>query len=451
MDLVNRRPDVFERIKSDYGDFLDRIGLHPANYVPACAREGENIASRAGWYDGPSLLECLEAFSKRNGAEKAPFRLPVQDIYKFTAHNDDRRIIVGTVQSGTLHIDDEVTLLPSKKKSRVRTFEQFHGTPEKSAAPQKAIGLTLADELYIKPGEMLCRSSERLPQVAARFRANLFWLGRAPLIPNKRYKIKLNAARAVGELVDVLNVMDASDLSAIKNKKQVDRHDVAECVFELAKPVAFDLSSDLETTARFVVVDQFEIAGAGIILESLPGAQGALQGHIQERELKWEGSAVSAEKRAARYRHKSKFIVITGISEPLCRRLGNRLETALFEQDFTTYYLGPANLRSGLDTDTNSDFAGWDEHIRRLGELARIITDSGLIFITALPDADAADIATLKALNTPNEIFVVDTGDTIPEADLRLAAGESGAELDAGVGIICERLKRNEIIPDYSI
>ena len=441
MDLVGRRLDAFEKIKGEYGAFLEQIGVRPKAYVPVCARDGENIAIRAEWYSGPTVLDSLESFCKDTGPSQAFFRMPVQDIYKFTAAGDDRRIVAGTVQSGILRVGDKVTLSPSNKTSCVKTFERFNGQAPEEVGPSQAIGLTLEDELYIRPGEILCRTGEPAPHVASRFRATLFWMGRSPLIPRKRYKLKINSAQAVVELTEIRRVLDASALSASR-KSCIDRHDVAECVFETAKPVAFDLTSELEATARFVIVDQFEIAGAGIILESLPGQHVALENHILHRECEWEGSAISKAGREAQYRHKSKFIAITGSSDPLCRRLGAALEKNLFDRDFKTYYLGPASLKSGLDADMESSFHEWDETIRRLGELARIVTDSGLIFVSAIPHADEDDVAALKALNAPHEIMVVNADE--------LAAGEN-ASLDASVKAICDQLVREAIIPDYSI
>jgi bifunctional enzyme CysN/CysC len=442
MDLVGRSMAALESLKSEYGAFLQRIGVHPKAYVPVCAREGENIAIRAGWYGGPTVLECLDSFSREVGLSGAHFRLPVQDIYKFTAEGDDRRIVAGTVQSGTLQPGDAVTFFPSQKSSRVKTFERFNGPPPAQAIPAQAIGLTLEDELYLRPGEILCKTSDPAPHTATRFRTTLFWLGRSPLVSHKRYKLKLNSAQAVAELTEVGQVLDASDLSSMK-KDWVDRHDVAECIFETTRPVAFDLASELETTARFVIVDQFEIAGAGIILESLPGERIALQDHIQKREQVWEGSTVPTANREARYHHKSKFIAIIGSSENTCRALGSALEKTLFARDFKTYYLGPAGLRSGLDSDMGASFGEWEETIRRLGELARIITDGGLIFISAIPSADMEDVAVLRALNAPHEVLVVDIDN--------LKVSNDSASLESAVRTVCSQLIRDEIIPDYII
>src|SRR5450759_4226260 len=115
----------------------------------------------------------------------------------------------------------------------------------------------------------MVKDGDPAPHVSTRFRVNLFWMGRAPMIRDKSYRLKLGAARCPVKLVEVLNVLDASELSTVRNKQQIDRHDVAECVLETAKPVAFDVAGEIERTGRLVVVDNFEIAGAGIILAPL--------------------------------------------------------------------------------------------------------------------------------------------------------------------------------------
>lgn len=280
MDLVGYDLKVFENLRKEYNEFLGPLGVFPKAYVPICAREGENIANKASWWDGPTLVDHLDSFEKEPGLEALPLRFPVQDIYKFTENNDDRRIFAGTLETGSLKAGDEVVFHPSGKESKVTTLETFHTKSLEKFVAGQASGVTLQDELYIRPGEILCRKGEPQPKVGSRFRVNLFWLGRSPLIKGKRYKLKIGTARVSVQLIKVLNVLDASDLTTVKTKEQVDRHDVAEAVLETAKPVAFDLVSDLRHTGRFVLVDQYKIAGAGILLESLPGERQALREHV---------------------------------------------------------------------------------------------------------------------------------------------------------------------------
>src|SRR5690606_25831838 len=147
------------------------------------------------------------------------------------------------------------------------------------------------------------KTSEPQPKVSRRFRANLFWMGRSPMIMNKRYKMKIGASSVLIELADILNIIDASELSSVAGKKQIDRHDVAECIVDATRPIAFDRSSELEQTGRFVIVDDYEIAGCGNILEELDDHDSVMEEHVRQRELVWEKGLVTPEDRAARFHH----------------------------------------------------------------------------------------------------------------------------------------------------
>jgi bifunctional enzyme CysN/CysC len=198
-------------------------------------------------------------------------------------------------------------------------------------------------------------------------------------------------------------------------------------------------------------VDNYEIAGGGVITEDAAHARSGLQEHVRQREAAWEQSAISAEARASRYGHRSKFIVVTGAAEAENRAIAQALEKRLFEESRFACYLGIANLDRGLDSDVLDAFDLREERIRRLGELARILTGSGQIFITAIADADVHDIELLTALNSPNELVVVVAGATRLQdvrAHVRIPDGQ---ELSSAVEQVCKYLRNQEVIPDYCI
>jgi bifunctional enzyme CysN/CysC len=263
--------------------------------------------------------------------------------------------------------------------------------------------------------------------------------------------LKLATLRATVRLLEIVNVLDASDLSSERGKQEVERHEVAECVFEAAKPIVFDISRDIEATGRFVLVDNYEIAGGGIITENASTAGSSLQEHVRQREAGWEQSAIPVAARAGRYGHRSKFVVITGASESVNRAIAQALEKRLFDESRLAYYLGVTNIDRGLDSDVLDSFDQREERVRRLGELARILTDSGQIFITTITDVDVHDVKQLIALNAPSEILVVVAGATEYQdvhADVQISDGQ---DLHSAVEQVYKYLQEQEVIPDYCI
>jgi len=453
MDLVDFDKKTYESITSEFSEFLKKIHVKPLNYIPISAFYGDNIAeksSNTSWYEGPTVLEQLDGFINKKENRKLPFRMPVQDIYKFTEEGDNRRIVVGTILTGAIHVGDEVVFLPSNKRSVINSIEGFNVKPRNTAYAYEAIGVTLTTQIYIKPGELMVKANEKKPSVSSRFRANIFWVGKAPFIKNKNYKLKIGTMRIGVKLIEILNIIDAAELNIDTFKGQVDRHDVAECILETSKPIAFDVISDIELTGRFVIVDNYEISGGGIILEEVSDTDSSLHKHVREREFLWEKSLISAEQRKEAYGHKSKFIVITSGSEGKendLQDIGRQLEERLFHMKYKAYYLGVSSILHGLSSDSATGYEDREEHIRRIGELARIFTDSGLIFITTVFNLDDYEAEKLKLLNQPNEIIVVNVGETpfsmfVPDANI---------EANGAVEAVCDLLKQQEVILEYYI
>ena len=194
-----------------------------------------------------------------------------------------------------------------------------------------------------------------------------------------------------------------------------------------------------------------KLRGGGIILESIVDERSMLQEHIRRRETAWEKGVVSPGRRETRFHHKSKFILVTGSSAETIREIATSLEERLFEEGFLAYYLGIASLDHGLDSDVLDAFEQREERLRRLGELARILTDSGQIFITSLTDLDPYDRELLRSLNAPNEVLVVNVGleNRLGKAEsIEVPQGEDTATAVNRIGLL---LKQKDIIPDYSI
>lgn len=451
MDLVNFDEKVFQSIKTEFSEFLKKINIQSLNFIPLSAFNGDNIAERSPktlWYDGPTILEQLDGFTNRKKDQELPLRMPVQDIYKFTEEGDDRRIVAGTVLSGTVSEGDEVIFLPSHKRTIIQSIEGFNIEPRSTAYADEAIGVTLKTQIYIKPGELLVKVNEKQPQISSRFRANLFWVGKAPFIKNKSYKLKIGTTGMGVKLVDILSIIDAAELNIDTFKDRVERHDVAECILETVKPIAFDSVSDIERNGRFVIVDNYEISGGGIILEGVSDSDHTLLEHIRDREFHWDRGLISSWQREEAYGHKSKFIIITSGSEGNEKEIQNiarELEEKLFQLKFKAYYLGVSNLLNGLASDVALVDEGRDEHIRQVGELARMFTDSGQIFITSVFNLDDDEAGKLKLLNQPNAILVINIG----EAPFNSFQPDASIATDGAVDRICSLLKKQDIILDY--
>jgi len=451
MDLVKYDLKVLEKIKEEFGAFLEKIGVKPASFIPICAREGENIVRRAEWHDGKTVLEQINDFSAHEELDNKPFRLPIQGVYKFTEEDDQRRIFAGNVETGTASIGDDVIFYPSKKKTKIESIEVFSAKEKKTISAGEAVGVTLADELYVRPGEIMTKSSDISPRVGTRLRVQLFWMGRSPMIKGKRYKLKIASSRTSTFLSSIEKVLDASDFSMSFAKSQIDRHDVATCVIESIRPISFDLPTEIAGTGRLVIVDRYEIAGAGIVLGGAMDSKSIFDEHVEKREERWETSELTSEQRALRFGHKPKFILITGRNEERSKRIGMMLEARLFDEDYHVYYLGIANLDYGMDQDVEEKEEERAERIRRLGELSRIMTDSGQIFITAIGELDPHEIRIIRKLNAPGEILVVSLSqdsDTVSEADINL--NENDDEVNS-IRKICERLSIEKVIEDYVI
>ncbi|OGX08126.1 MAG: adenylyl-sulfate kinase, partial [Omnitrophica WOR_2 bacterium GWA2_47_8] len=455
MDLVNYSQTVFEKIKTEYLEFLEEINLTPRNFIPISAFNGDNLVSlstKMPWYKGMPVLDSLDDFKKAAPRHAQDFRFPVQDIYKFTEEGDERRIFAGRVEAGTIKVGDEVVFLPSQKTSRVSSIEGFNVDPQKEAFAGQSTGVCLDTQVYIRPGEILCKASERRPHVSRKFKANIFWMGKQPLVKNKTYKLKVTTQQVPVILAEIVNVLDASELSSISNKQQVDRHDVGECIFETLKPIAFDEIHSLAETGRFVIVDDYEISGGGIILAPVFDEQSSINERVRKREFNWQRSSITLDKRAQKYDHKSAFIIITGQVDTGKQKIARALEEELFKQGKNTYFLGVSNELMVQEAVAGDKVLAKHQHLQQLGELARIITDAGLIFITSITDIDDYELEMLKSLNRPNKTLVINVGEnsfTAGKVDLILPISE---EIAAAISKIVQLLVQSVVLdPEYTI
>lgn len=411
MDLVKYDEKVYRQIKEQYSKFLKQIEIMPREFIPASAINGDNIAkhgSEMPWYEGKTVIEALDSFSKESDLADKPFRMFLQDVYKFTAFGDDRRICAGRVDSGQLNVGDDVIFLPSQKIGRVKTVEAFNANgSDSSIAAGSSVGFTLTEQIYVRRGELVCKKTETLPKVASEFRTNLFWMARKPMVMNRNYFLKVGTAKIPVRLKKLNLVIDASEIDRNLEKTQIDRHDVADCILETTRPVAFDLKSEIETTSRFVIVDNYEISGGGIIREAIIDQQHNLRDETLTREMKFQRSAVLPQTRAERYAQKPTLILITGEENTPRKEIAKGLEEALFKDGRKVYYLGIGNVKYSVDADLKEIVDSREEHLRRLGEVAYLFLDSGLITIVTARDLQDGEIRALETLIAPHDMLTV--------------------------------------------
>ncbi|AGC67208.1 bifunctional enzyme NodQ [Thermoclostridium stercorarium subsp. stercorarium DSM 8532] len=396
MDLVGYGEKPFRRIERQYRRFLKKVDVEPVCFIPISAREGDNVANHSdkmSWYKGMNVLEVLDSFKSEELPEDKPFRMPVQDVYKFTRGGDNRRIIAGTIETGKISVGDEVIFYPSGKRTRIKSIEGFNRPPVTEIGAGWATGFTVTEQIYVKRGELMCKADELKPKVTGRMLVNLFWLGKNPLVKGKDYYLKLGTAKVSMRVEEIRNVIDASSLVS-KKKEQVDRNEVAECILSLDRHIAFDLTADIANTSRFVIVDEYEISGGGIVISDLEDQTSWVRDKVLMRNYKWIGSEISAETRALKYGHGAALILITGEKQSPRKELGRALEKQLFDDGKLVYYLGMGSVMYGVDADLMDHeliVPSRQEHIRRLTEVAHIMLDAGMIFIISARELTAED------------------------------------------------------------
>jgi bifunctional enzyme CysN/CysC len=416
MDLVNYDKNIYDKIVSEYTRFLKEIKVIPYCFIPVSGIQGDTIAkidSNMSWYRERTVLDVLDQFGKEKPPIDKPFRMPVQDVYKFTNYGDSRRIVVGTIESGSIKEGDEIIFYPSGKKSTLKTIELFNAPPQKTSHAGQAAGFTLSEQIYVTRGEMAALAKDAKPQVTTRLKVNLFWLGKKPLVTKKDYHIKIGTAKVPFRVEEILMVMDASDLSARTDKQSVDRNDVAECIIKCGRPISFDLAEDNATTSRFVIIDNYEIWGGGIIRESIEDRHARLRDMVFLRDYKWEKSTISFENRAEKFSQKSTLILVTGKKEKEKKRIAKELEARLFADGKIVYFLGIGNVLYGIDADIKKTANNREEHIRRLAEVAHIMLDAGVILIVTAIELTQDDLEILKTSINPDRIEVVWVGDDV--------------------------------------
>src|ERR1043166_1031583 len=383
MDLQNYSEDRFHQIEREYRAFLKTIGVQPRIFLPIAAKHGDNIATHSAnmpWWKGPTVLDTLDEFKIAELPKDQPLRFPIQDVYRF----DERRILAGRVEAGSIKVGDRLIFSPTNKTSVVKTIERWNASSRDTASAGESIGITLTEQIFVERGSVAALETAP-PYELNKFKARLFWLGRAPFRKGKLYKLKLATQEVDCEIESIDKVIDASTLETVSRKEKeifVGRHEVAELTLRMKRPVAFDAHSEIVPTGRFVIVDGFEVSGGGIVAADAYPRRTA-DGHQRSDNIYWSHGKVTSEQRARRNGHPGCVVWLTGLLGAGKSTIATELERELFNLGKYAYVLDGDNVRHGLCSDLAFSPHDRKENIRRVGEVAKLFADAGIIYITA--------------------------------------------------------------------
>ena len=403
MDMVKYDEKIFRKIEREYTDYLKTIGVTPTCFIPVSAREGDNIApsltgrgnsaqsplphSGGGlgrgnmpWYTGPTVLESLDHFNPAVSDKNLPLRFPVQDVYKF----DERRIIAGRIESGRLSVGDTLLFSPGNAQAKVASIESWpSGEKITQVSAGQSVGITLDDQIFVERGHVASQVLNA-PLITNQFRARLFWLGKKPLEVGTRYKIKLATAEIQAEVKSIEHVIDAQSLAQV-GADRIERGNVAEVVWRTRGVIAVDDFNTNPVLGRFVIVQDYDVAGGGIIsMEGFADQRAIARPQVKSQNLSDVDFGVTKQQRALMNGHLGGVLWFTGLSGSGKSTLAKLLQKRLFEKGCHVFALDGDNIRKGLNRDLGFSPQDRSENIRRVGEVAALMAQGGTIVISSL-------------------------------------------------------------------
>jgi len=394
MDLANYSESTFREIEKIYGEFLKTLGLKAAAFVPISASAGVNIVSNAdpalAWFQGPSLLQAIDKLEAVESAAQQPLRFPIQDVYRV----ENRRILAGRIESGTLRVGDQLLFSPHHKTARVATIERWPASSSESASAGESIGITLRDHIFIERGHIGSHEVDA-PIESNRVHARVFWIGTEPLRLGARYRLQLVTQNVECQVVAIGPVIDVATLDpAASGGTELRINEVGDIILQTRAPLVLDNHERVPTMGRFILADGDSLVGGGIVSGALYSSAKA----IKSENIFWSESEITAERRALRNQHRGAVIWLTGLSGAGKSTIARALEKELFQLSMHTYVLDGDNLRHGLNA--NLGFAPEDraENIRRVSEVAKLMADAGTVVITSFISPYRADRARARAI-----------------------------------------------------
>jgi len=378
MDLAEFSEKRFAEVESEYRKFLIDLSLEVRAFIPTSAKTGENVArasEKIKWYRGPTVLEALDLFEPRKADVDLPLRFCVQDVYRF----DQRRIVAGRIETGTLRVGDGLVFSPANKSSVVATIERWNAPTDGAAMSGDSIGITLSEQIFVERGYVASHQSDT-PIETNRFHADLFWIVREPLRVGRLYNLRLATQEVKCQVVSIEQVMDSSTLEAKIDKcEQLERNEVGRLTIQTRGPLVIDNHERIPNLGRFVIVEEGGIRGGGTIF----GGVYTDRRVAKSQNIFWIEGKITARERAVRSGHRGAVVWFTGLSGAGKSTIAQALERELFNRAMHTCVLDGDNVRHGLNS--NLGFSPEDrvENIRRVSEVAKLMADAGAVVITA--------------------------------------------------------------------
>lgn len=414
MDLVDFDQGAFDAICAEYRQFAEQIGISDWSAIPVSALTGDNVTRRGEampWYSGPSLLETLETVQLDAAADAAkPLRLPVQWVNR---PNQDFRGFAGQIASGALFPGQEIRIAPSGRTTRVARIVTSDGDLDEAIAGQ-SVTVTFADEIDCSRGDVIA-AADAPPEVADQFEATIVWMADDELLPGRGYLLKIGTQTVTATVQHPkyeVNVNTLEHLAAPTLKLNgIGVAEVAtdrEIVFE---PYAGDGGSPNRALGGFILIDKMSNAtvACGMLHFALRRAHNI---HRQHLEI---GREIHAQIKG----QKPAVLWFTGLSGAGKSTIANIVEKKLVERGRHTFLLDGDNVRHGLNRDLGFTEADRIENIRRVGEVARLMADAGLIVLTAFISPFRAEREMVRAMMPQGEFIEIFIDTPLAEAEQR--------------------------------
>ena len=396
IDLAGYSKDTFDRIVGDYTSFASQLGFTSIMPIPVSARYGDNVTGLSGntpWFRGPALIEYLETIDVESDAADKPFRFPVQWVNR---PNLDFRGYAGTAISGSIKVGDPIVVANSGKESRVKEVLTYDG-PQQSAQAGDAVTITLTDELDIARGDLLVAPTSR-PEVSDQFAAHLIWMSEDQLVPGRSYLARIGTKTVPLTVTTIKHKIDVNTREHLATHT-LGLNDIGFCNLSTSVPVAFDPYEQNRRTGAFIIIDRFtnHTVGAGMISFGLR----------RGTNIHWQPLLIGKAERAALKHQRPAIVWFTGLSGAGKSAVANVVEQKLHAAGHHTMMLDGDNVRHGLNRDLGFTEADRVENIRRVGEVAKLMTECGLIVLCSFISPYRAERDTVRGLVGDGEFLEV--------------------------------------------